>query len=272
MKRFADKKALFAYLVANKELLIAEKINGPMKKSDAFEVRYLDEATGEAVVKANKPVSEDVDQLKVKAVINTTNLMDGHSDVHIPGLWNKSLKENKRMMHLQEHEMKFDHIISDKSDLKAYVETMTWKSLGYNWPGETQALIFESTVKRSRNAYMFNEYKAGNVDNHSVGMRYVKLEMAINDEDYPTEFGVWNKYIDQVINRKDAEEQGYFWAVTEAKAIEGSAVPAGSNWVTPTMENNMKSEPPAGTPQEPVKATPMTSEQITNRIANFKIY
>ena len=45
----------------------------------------------------------------------------------------------------------------------------------------------------------------------------------------------WDKYIDQVVNRKDAEAQGYFWAVTEAKVIEGSAVPLGSNYATPVI-------------------------------------
>ena len=262
--KFKTKKELFDWMVTNKDFLIAQKINGEMKRADAFHAPILaDETEGEAQ-KANKPVNEDVTELKVKAVINTTNLMDGHQDVHIPGLWTKTLKENKRVMHLQEHEMKFDHIISDKSDLKAYTQTMTWKELGYNFEGQTEALIFDSNVKATRNKYMFDEYKAGNVDNHSVGMRYVKIDMAINDKDYQTEFKVWEKYIDQVANRKQAEELGYFWAVTEARLVEGSAVPAGSNWITPTLENNMKQEPTEVTPEPPVKA--LTSEEIIQRI------
>lgn len=267
MKR--DKNELFEYLRLNKEMLITQKLNGEMKRADAFEAPIILADFHDEVEKANKPATDDIDELKVKVVINTTNLMDGHGDVHIPGLWTKSLKENKRIKHLQEHEMKFDHIIADKSDLKVYTQTMTWKELGYNYTGNTEALIFESNVKRSRNEYMFKEYKDGNVDNHSVGMRYVKILLAMNSDSKwdAEEKANWDKYIDQVANRKDVEEQGYFWPVLEAKAIEGSAVPAGSNWVTPTLENNMKSEPVEATP-EPLKSTQLTSDEIIKRITN----
>jgi hypothetical protein len=101
-------------------------------------------------------------------------------------------------------------------------------------------------------------------------MRYVKVAMAVNDKSWPDEFKTWNKYIDQVANREDVEKQGYFFAVTEAKVIEGSAVKRGANWATPTLENNMKQEPGEPTPQEPPVSTPkqMTSEEIINTIKN----
>ena len=37
------------------------------------------------------------------------------------------------------------------------------------------------------------------------------------------------------LNKAELERIKYFFAVTEAKAIEGSAVPMGSNFVTPTQ-------------------------------------
>ena len=135
----------------------------------------------------------------------------------------------------------FNKIIASGDDLKATAETMTWKELGYNAIGTTQALVFESTVKESRNKYMFDQYKQGFVNNHSVGMRYVKMELAINDKEYEKEKNFYDKYISQVINKQDAEELGYFWVVTEAKVIEGSAVPMGSNPITPTT--NIDKEP-----------------------------
>jgi phage anti-repressor protein len=44
------------------------------------------------------------------------------------------------------------------------------------------------------------------------------------------EKAIWDKYIDEIVNKEVAEEQSYFWAVSEAKAIEGSAVVKGSNF------------------------------------------
>jgi len=226
---FKTRKELFGWLVDNKEMLIAQK-KAEMKKADGVLFN---------LVNNDKQVSKadgDGGELTVKAVINTTNLMDSHKDVHLPGIWTKSLKENKNIMHLQEHKMEFSKIIADGQDLKATTKTYTWKELGFDYEGKTEALVFDSTVKKDRNPYMLNQYKQGNVKNHSVGMQYVKLTMAINDEDYGSEFEAWEKYYPEITNKAEADAHGYFWAVKEAKVIEGSAVPLGSNQATPTLD------------------------------------
>ena len=84
---------------------------------------------------------------------------------------------------------------------------------------------------------MFEQYAKGYVKEHSVGMRYVNLEMAVNSEEkyYAEEKAIWDKYISEVANKEEAEQRGYFWAVTEAKIVEGSAVVKGSNYATPTI-------------------------------------
>ncbi len=262
---FSTVKEKIDFLVKNQDKIIAAK-KAQMKCADAVSFGCLAiSKAGDEVDKANKPVTDDIDQVKVKAVINTTNLMDSHDDVHLPGLWTKSLRENKDIFHDQEHRHGFDSTIADYEDLKAYTQVMTWKELGFKWEGETEALIFDSTVKQERNAFMFGQYKAARVRNHSVGMQYVKIFLAVNDKEYPTEKKVWDKYIDQVVNKDEAEKQGYFFAVTEAKVIEGSAVKRGSNWATPTLENNMKEEPSDDTPKEPVKTT-LNSDEIIKRI------
>ena len=239
---FETKEELFDWLIENKDTLIAQK-KADTKHADA--IAYNSQSSLRQ--RQNKAVGDD-GNIDAVLVINTTNLMDSHDDVHIPGLWNKSLRENNRIMHLQEHKMEFDKIIADGKDLKVYTKDFTWKELGAKMDGKTEALVFDSTIKEDRNPFMFKEYRNGNVSNHSVGMQYVKLFLAINDEDYKDEFKVWEKYIDQVANRKAAEDMGYFWAVTEAKVIEGSAVPLGSNQITPTLDIK---EPLEGTPPEP---------------------
>lgn len=240
-------------IVKNKETLIAQK-KAVMKYADGC--AYFTHSEKSSVNKAGVDVT-NLDKIEVKAAINTTNILDSHGDVHIKGLWNKSLKENKMIMHLQEHTLKFDKIISDGKDLKASAKEMTFKELGYKYDGSTQVLFFESIVKRERNLYMFKQYAEGHVNNHSVGMRYVKLFLAVNDDRYEEEKKVWDKYYPTIANKEAADEQGYFWAVTEAKVIEGSAVPIGSNQVTPTIEISEAGkstseiiEPPKGTQQE----------------------
>lgn len=253
--QFKTNKELFNFLIENKSTLIAQKLN-TFKHGD-----HVGGVTSEQ--SANKAL-EGTDNVQIKAVINTTNFMDSHKDVHLPGLWKKSLSENKRILHVQEHKSQsFDKIIADGEDLKAYTETISWKELGYNATGTTEALVFDSTIKASRNPYMFNQYKNGYVKNHSVGMRYVKIFMAINDEDFPEEKATWDKYYNEIINKEEADSHGYFWAVTEAKVIEGSAVPIGSNPITPTLE------PLKGTPTKAAESTFDLSKAIKN--VEFKI-
>lgn len=241
---FENKNELLDYLSKNQNKLIAQK-KATTKNGDEVLFSFSPEFIKElGVTKAinNMPIEEVEEVLKVKAVINTTNWLDSHGDVHISGLWDKSLQENKFIMHLQEHEMKFDKIISDGENLKAYVQNFTWKQLGANYQGKTQALIFDSNILEDRNEYMYEQYSKGYVKNHSVGMQYVKMYLCINDEGYSSEFDNWNKYFPMVANSEDATSKGYFWAVTEAKLIEGSAVPIGSNRMTPTLDNNMKAD------------------------------
>lgn len=233
---FTNKADLFTWLKTNKSMLIAAK-KSQMKKADAVSFLALSDTETGIVTKAQaRPELLDLGEFPVKVVINTTNLYDSHQDVHIPGIWKKSLSEKKDNYHIQEHEMSFENIISDR--VKAFTKIFTFAELGYSLPGTTEALIFDSIIEIERNEYMAEQYAKGRVKNHSVGMQYVKLELCINsDSRYDAEEkAAWDKYIDQVANRQAVEDAGYFWAVTEAKLIEGSAVVIGSNFATPTIQ------------------------------------
>lgn len=226
---FENKADLTAFLMENKQLLLTNK-RAQIKHSDV--VSFVPEV--EVVEKA-----ESSDPMTVKVVINTIGVLDSHGDVHMKGIWNKTVKENKNVYLLQEHRMQFDKIISDS--VKASVQDISWKDLGVKAQGTTEALVFEAKLDAERNPFMVKQYQKGWVKNHSVGMQYVKLKLAINDPEAKEEFEEWNKSIDSVINKKDAENKGYFFAIYEAKMFEGSAVPIGSNSITPTLESNVKS-------------------------------
>jgi hypothetical protein len=238
-KEFPTKEEMFKELIDNKKELIAIK-KSVTKNADAVSYGYVESisknATNKAIASADLP-----NTLEVKVVINTTNFLDSHGDVHVNGIWNKSVSDNKTFLHLQEHERDFDKVISDSA--KGSVQVMDWKKLGLPYEGTTEALIFESTIDKLRNGFMLKQYANGWVKNHSVGMRYVQIELAINTEaDYDKEYKeLWDEYYPIIANKEIADERGYFWVVKEAKIIEGSAVVMGSNTATPTLEN--KQEP-----------------------------
>ena len=106
-------------LKENKHLYLAEKQN-TMKFADDVILDAQTEPIHTTTTKADGEKKEDPTKLKLKAVVNTSNILDSHGDVHIKGLWKKTLQENKRLFLLQEHQMKFDKVISDK--INAYTE------------------------------------------------------------------------------------------------------------------------------------------------------
>lgn len=221
----------------NRDLILTKKKNA-LKRGDVV----LNISTPENPIVVQKAENEgDVnpDLLNIKVAINTTNIIDSHMDCHIKGIWKKSLSELKQVYLLQEHEMEFDKIIADSAidKLTVSTENKTFKSLGYDYEGSTEALIFNAEIKREVNPFMFDLYKKGRVNNHSVGMRYVKMFFCVNREEaiYSSEKANWDKYYPQVANKEVADQKGYFWAITEAKIVEGSAVVKGSNHATPTL-------------------------------------
>lgn len=240
------------WLIENKSALVAQK-KSAVKYADAIiATSAFIHPKGDSVIKAES-VAAETNRLKVRSIINTTKIFDSHGDVHIDQLWNKSLKETKDLYLVKEHNFSFEGIISE--NVKAFTKQMSWNELGFNYAGQTQALVFDSVITKEDNAFMFERYKAGRVKQHSVGMRYVKLDLAVNDERYEKEYAIWTKYYDLIVNKDDVDAVGYFWAVTEAKVFEGSAVVKGSNFATPTVSvtetkasrETAGGEPPKGT-------------------------
>jgi len=260
-KEFATKEELFKALKDNKKELISLK-KSITKQADAVSFGYMENEI-EIANKEEINNEQNPDVLNVKVVINTTNFLDSHGDVHINGIWNKSVKDNVSFLHLQEHEREFDKVITDTA--KGSVQSMTWKELGLPYLGRTEALIFDSQIQKKRNEFMLNQYANGWVKNHSVGMRYVSLNLAVNSEAEwdKEEKAIWDKYYPNIANKELADEKGYFWAVTEAKIIEGSAVVMGSNSATPTLNN--KSEAVEDTAEEQQEPSNDTQTHTTNK-------
>lgn len=235
---FKNKTEALEWLAVNKDLLMVEKTNA-IKHSDVLSYYGDNEEVKASIDKATVTDTDSIRNLNVKAVINSCGIIDSHMDCHIEGIWKKSLNEKKIWYWLQEHKMAFDHIIADSNsnNIKAYTEQVPLRKLGLKGTGTTECLVFEGDLDR-RNEFMFKQYMRGYVHNHSVGMRYIKLFLCVNsdDRDWKEEKDNWDKYYPSVINKDIADANGYFWAVTEAKFIEGSAVVVGSNQNTPTLE------------------------------------
>ena len=241
-------------------------------KAELIELKKAEKkfTNGLNAVLNNKSVAKGLyknDESKLERTIvgNTYLFMDSHDDVHAKGVFTKSIKERQdKIFHLHDHEFKITSKVGEP--IKVYEQSISWKDLGFNASGTTEALFMDTEIVKDYNAQIYNEYKTDKINQHSVGMQYVKIDLAVNDEDYKEEFKLWNDTIDTIGNKDYAESKGYYWYVREAKLIEISAVLLGSNELTPTLGENKK-EPLKDT--QPKKADVITFN-INNAINNLK--
>jgi hypothetical protein len=199
-------------------------------------------------------------EIKRDLVANTYNWLDSHDDVHVGKTFKKSISERaKKILHLHDHKHEVMAKVGEFETIKE-VE-VAWTDLGVAKEGTTTVLLATSKIQARRNKNIFDQYLNKEIDQHSVGMRYVDIQLAIGEEEYEEEYKVWKQYIDQIGNQEDVEKQGYFWAVKEAKLEEISAVLWGSNSITPTVENI-----------EPLKDTQKTEPtEVTQKIDWAKV-
>lgn len=262
-KTFATKKEEIDYLVKhNKEIIEFKK--AVVKHTTPT---TTDKESCSTVKALSTSKEHDTDNVIKRTVIgNTYNWLDSHGDVHLEGTFGKSISERQnKIWHLHDHEQKITAKVGIPS--RIYEEKVEWSDLGIKKAGTTTALMMDSDIRKDYNNLIFQEYKDGNIDQHSVGMYYVKIDFAVNDKEHKAEFKTWNDNIENIGNREKAEELGYFYAVKEAKLVEISAVLQGSNELTPTIEAK-DIEPEQSTQPEPEQSTHKINNNLRN---NFLI-
>jgi hypothetical protein len=264
-------KELFKFLVENKSQLITQK-KSMLKRTDAVSSvpAFFSIKNDVAVKTAIGEIPADATSVRVKIVGNTALWCDSQMDVLLPDCWTKSIKDRKGMIpHLHDHIHELDAEVGDVQSI--YSQDVSLTELGLNKQGSTQSLIMESDVKQAYNPKVFNKYKTGRIKQHSIGLQYVKIGMAINDEDYVAEKELWDKYYPLVINQDAVNEKGFFFIVPEIKLLEVSAVLFGSNELTPTLDVNAKTDTPIE-PQESTHDEPLQKSEAFSIEQLFKIF
>ena len=237
-QEFSTKQELFKHLRDNHDRLIQQK-KAIVKYTDSVSVKSF--SNDQAKADTTKELSS-FDWMKegyVYPVINSTGYMDSHSDVHLSSIWNKSAQEKNGMIIWDSnHELKIGSEVAYPKDVNIMLKDMRFSDLGYDSNKQTTALIFEVQKDAIVNKSIIDRIDKGIATQHSVRMRYVKMEFAMNSNEEEDQLYKmrYDKYIEDIANREKAEEQGYFWAVLEAEIVaEGSSVVNGSNDITPML-------------------------------------
>lgn len=237
-KEFSTKQELFKHLRDNHDRLIQQK-KAIVKYTDSVSVKSFSNDQSKADTTKELSSFDWMKEGYVYPVINSTGYMDSHSDVHLSSIWNKSAQEKNGMIVWDSnHELKIGSEVAYPKDVNIMLQDMRFSDLGYDSNKQTTALIFEVRKDAIVNKSIIDRIDKGIATQHSVRMRYVKMEFAMNSNEEEDQLYKmrYDKYIEDIANKEKAEEQGYFWAVLEAEIVaEGSSVVNGSNDITPML-------------------------------------
>lgn len=230
-KEFDTQQEMFKALKASKKDLLNIKMSKTYEsiKKGALPTDFFDSAITKADCKG-------LEKGFIYPVISNTKYMDSHMDVHMDNSMNRTVDHQQgKIYYAVNHELAVGKIIAYPKDVEMMIKEISWKDLGKDYEGTTQALMFKTNTfdYSNKDAVMAIEQKAP-VQN-SIRMRYKDMAMAINsnDPDFVEEKAEWDANIDKIVNNAVAIEAGYFFPVKELSIEqEGSMVIKGSNDAT----------------------------------------
>ena len=222
-------------IIKNKEELVAIK-KMAIKNSDTVCTLPIKD-----VSETIKLAMEDETTNK-RVIANTYYWLDSHGDVHVKGCFTKSIKESgNRIFHFDNHKHSFADKVGNVKSVKEVA--MNWIDLGIDKEGKTICLIGETELIEEYNKQVYQAYKNNEITQHSVGMIYVKIDLAVNNPTETEYYKNWNDVYPLLGNPEKADQNGYFWVIREAKLKEYSCVLwDGSNSLTPTIEDKAVAE------------------------------
>lgn len=232
------KSQIFEYLCDNYKEIINIKKSALKQSDDAYTSSQIITNITKGLATAHK---DDPTSGVIKRTIvgNTYYWRDSHDDVHVDGIFTKSIKDKSpnKIYHYHDHAGMLTAKVGTFSNV--YEKRAMWKDLGVNVFGYTTALMADSDIKSVFNKSIYEQYLNNEIDQHSVGMNYITMSLAINSDEpaYKEHKKEWDMYYPLLGNKNDAIEYGFFWAQKEARLIEISAVGEGSNRITPTIQN-----------------------------------
>lgn len=238
-KTYSTKEELFKDLKDNLEEIIALKkanIQKSCEKGVSVTCKSLDLLKFTDQLKGIK-----IDDAYYYIAVNTTRILDSHDDLHIDGIWNKSVKEQQFKNYLvSDHELKLSSVIVKKEYVEMFVSKIPFSLLGKEYEGETQALIYKVPKDKVINPVAKEWLESGDSIEASVRMQYISIAFALdsNNPDDAAAKKVYDDYIDTIANKQDFEYIPYFFVIKEAKNVkESSLVVFGSNSTTGLVIN-----------------------------------
>jgi hypothetical protein len=254
LPEFQTKGEAYSYLRQNAMKIIAQKRSLPTTTDD-LDFGYCIKEDSKLFATKNKQDTAMVDgEIPVEVIANMAGWCDSQLDVMIKDNWNRSISDlgasgQRLFYHLKDHGEMYcytlDCIIGRNPELFTKMIDLSM----FNFKSDvkkSQALMMSSVVMETYDKKAYQLYKDHQIKQHSIGLQYVKIYLCMDStEEQDTMYKEnWDKYYPQVINKEKVDNYGFFWAVTESRINEVSAVLYGSNELTPVTSTTGKTNEP----------------------------
>lgn len=274
-KEFSTKEDLFKELKENLSIIEDQKkakIYESYKKGQSINMKAIDIA------------KFDIEQQKALKLednfyyiaFNSTRILDSHEDVHIDGIWKKTIQEKQFKNYVvTDHELEVLNTVVRKEHVEMFTAKVPFSVLDKNYNGNTEILIYKFPKDKVQIPLVKDWLDSGDELQGSVRMKYIKMAFCVDsnnpeDAEYKKNY---DKYIDYIANKEDFEYIPYFFAILEASnEKESSFVLYGSNSVTGQVTDKNKQEAEKITSEieiEPTEnVTQKMNEQEFNKLLN----
>ena len=257
-REFETKEELFKALKDNLSIIVDQKkgkVYESYKKGQSINMKAIDVSKFD--IEQQKALKLDDNYYYV--AFNSTRILDSHDDVHIDGIWKKTIQEKQFKNYVvTDHELEVLNTVVRKEYVEIFTAKVPFSVLGKSYQGNTEVLIYKFPKDKVMMPIIKEWLDSGDELQGSVRMKYIKFLFCLdsnNPED--AEFKAnYDKYIDYIANKDDFEYIPYFFAILEASnEKESSFVLYGSNQVTGMLETQRSQE-------EKTEADTITSETI----------
>ena len=265
-KEFSTKEDLFKSLKENKEIIIDAKKSVIQKSCDkdaSISCKSLDLLKFTDQIKGIK-----IDDNYYYIAVNSTLILDSHDDLHVNGIWKKSVQEIQGRNYLvADHELELLYVLARKEHIEIFTAKVPFSLIGKPYEGETEILVYKIAKNQIKNEIVKDWLESGDSIEASVRMQYVTILLAMdsNAPDDATEKKNYDDYIDMIANKQDFEYIPYFFVIKEAKNVkESSLVVFGSNSSTGLIKDNYQADAKSleNKKEEPVNTTQESKKRI----------
>ena len=192
---------------------------------------------GVKIAEGVKSVKEvNADERTVEFIANTYFFIDSDQDMLITGCSLKSINDRgPKSKAVAKIKHQSDHVLNTKN-VVGRMDVIEERVID----GKTVLYCASHIPATSKGNDDLINYQEGVYDNHSIGFRYKKLQIAVKDSTNIEEVNAWNEFYPLALNPEKADEFGFFWVIKEIELFEVSVVSYGANELTPTLGSKSK--------------------------------